>query len=120
MPDRTQYPVWGMFVATISKREQAGSSCAEIDHGEEKRGKRIETEMRSKPRNAERKSGDRRTRRDVQESEQRDREKRQGREQANSVDDEARRTASASMAARAAVARSTATLPRARSTINDP
>ena len=79
-----------MLVATVSKREQAGSSCAEIDHGEEKGGKRIETEMRSKPRNPERKRGNRRSIVDTEESEKRDQEKRQRRDQANSVHDVAR------------------------------
>lgn len=109
-----------MLVATVSKREQAGSSCAEIDHGEEKGGKRIETEMRSKPRNPERKRGNRRSIVDTEESEKRIK---------RSASDAIRqipytmwreRAASANMRARAAVAISVAAPARARSTINQP
>jgi hypothetical protein len=79
-----------MLVTAISEREQAGSGRAEVDHGEEEGRKRIETEMRSKPRNSERKRNNRRTIVDAEESEERNREKRQRRDQANSVHDVAR------------------------------
>jgi hypothetical protein len=79
-----------MLVATVSEREQAGSSRAEIDYGEEKGGKRIETEMRSKPRNSEWKRGNRRSIVDTEESKERDQEKRERNDQANSVHDVAR------------------------------
>jgi hypothetical protein len=59
-------------VATISEREQAGRGRAEIDHGKEKGRQRIETEMRSKPRESQWKGGDRGTSRKAEQSEQRD------------------------------------------------
>jgi hypothetical protein len=82
-----QHPARSMLVAAISEREQARSGRAEVDYGEKKRRKRIQTKMRSKPRNAEWKDGRRRTGVDAEESEECDREKRQRGDQAHSVDE---------------------------------
>src|SRR5258706_13415243 len=79
-----------MLVRTIPEGKQSGGGPAEIDHDEEKGRKRIETEMRPKPRNSERKSCDGRISVDAQKSDQSNREKHQRRGQTNSVDEVAR------------------------------
>jgi hypothetical protein len=85
-----QHPARGILVATVSEREQTGRRRAEIDHSKEKGRQRIETEMRSKPRDSQWQGGDRGTSRKAEQSEQRDREQRQRRDQTNAVDDEPR------------------------------
>ncbi len=42
------------FVPAVADREQARRRCAEIDHGDEERTQRIETEMGAKPRQPDR------------------------------------------------------------------
>ena len=74
-------------MAAISEREQACSGRAKVDYGEKKRRKRIQTKMRSKPRNAEWKDGRRRTGVDAEKNEECDREKHQRDDQARSVDE---------------------------------
>src|SRR5690348_1278772 len=76
-----------MLVAAMSEREQARSGRAEVDYGEKKRRKRIQTKMRSKPRNAEWKDGRRRTGVDAEENKECDCEKRQRGDQGHSVDE---------------------------------
>ena len=49
-----QHALRRRFVPAVAEREQARARGAEIDHGEEERGERIDAEMRAEPRQAER------------------------------------------------------------------
>ena len=49
-----QYALWRLLVTPIAEREQARGGGAERHHGKEKRGQRIDREMRAEPRQAKR------------------------------------------------------------------